>query len=49
VRLGARAFDILNALVERPGEVAGKEELIARAWPKTAKQLLSELGDAGGR
>ena len=35
VRLGSRAFDILEALVERAGEVVGKEELIARAWPKT--------------
>jgi predicted ATPase/DNA-binding winged helix-turn-helix (wHTH) protein len=35
VRLGSRAFDILAALVERAGEVVGKEELIARAWPNT--------------
>jgi predicted ATPase/DNA-binding winged helix-turn-helix (wHTH) protein len=35
VRLGGRAFDILTALVERPGEVVGKEQLIARAWPQT--------------
>jgi predicted ATPase/DNA-binding winged helix-turn-helix (wHTH) protein len=35
VRLGSRAFDILAALVERPGELVGKDELIARAWPKT--------------
>src|SRR6202795_4984793 len=35
VRLGSRAFDILAALVERAGEVVGKQELIARAWPKT--------------
>src|ERR1700735_2851312 len=35
VRLGSRAFDILTALVERAGEVVGKEELIARAWPTT--------------
>src|SRR5258708_3689878 len=35
VRLGSRAFDILAALVARAGEVVGKEELIARAWPKT--------------
>jgi predicted ATPase len=35
VRLGSRAFDILAALVERPGEVVGKKELIARVWPKT--------------
>src|SRR5271165_1232633 len=35
VRLGSRAFEILAALVERAGEVVGKEELIARAWPQT--------------
>jgi DNA-binding winged helix-turn-helix (wHTH) protein len=35
VRLGSRAFDILAALVERAGEVVGKERLIARAWPQT--------------
>src|SRR4051812_13205872 len=35
VRLGSRAFDILAALVERAGEVVGKEELTARAWPET--------------
>src|SRR5258705_8111757 len=35
VRLGSRAFDILAALVERAGEIVGKEELIARAWPQT--------------
>src|SRR6266568_367717 len=35
VRLGSRAFDILAVLVERAGEVVSKEELIARAWPKT--------------
>jgi hypothetical protein len=36
MRLGSRAFDILTALVERAGEVVGKEELIARrAWPAT--------------
>src|SRR5271166_5045202 len=34
VRLGSRAFDILAALVERAGEVVGKDELIARVWPQ---------------
>jgi DNA-binding winged helix-turn-helix (wHTH) protein len=33
VRLGSRAFDLLAALVERAGELVGKEELIARVWP----------------
>jgi DNA-binding winged helix-turn-helix (wHTH) protein len=58
VRLGSRAFDILTALVERAGEVVGKEELIARAWPKTFVQeanlkiqvsaLRRALGDGQG-
>jgi predicted ATPase/DNA-binding winged helix-turn-helix (wHTH) protein len=33
VRLGSRAFEILVALIERPGEVVTKQELVARAWP----------------
>jgi DNA-binding winged helix-turn-helix (wHTH) protein len=35
VRLGSRALDILIALVERPGEVVRKDELVARVWPNT--------------
>src|SRR5215471_8239339 len=35
IRLGSRALEILVALVERSGEVVGKEELIARVWPTT--------------
>ncbi|HJU40550.1 MAG TPA: transcriptional regulator, partial [Tahibacter sp.] len=35
VRIGGRALDLLTALVERPGEVVGKRELLARAWPNT--------------
>lgn len=35
VRLGSRALEILVALVERAGEVVGKNELIARVWPNT--------------
>src|SRR5215204_5025654 len=35
VRLGSRAFDILATLLERPGDVIGKDELKSRTWPKT--------------
>ncbi|MBV8399702.1 MAG: winged helix-turn-helix domain-containing protein, partial [Acetobacteraceae bacterium] len=35
VRLGSRVLEILAALVERPGEMVSKDELIARVWPKT--------------
>jgi len=39
VRLGSRAFDILTPpLVERPGEVVGKEQLIARACRKPSSR-----------
>ena len=33
VRIGGRALDILTALVERPGELVNKRELMARTWP----------------
>ncbi|MFC6522822.1 ATP-binding protein [Undibacterium arcticum] len=35
VRLGSRALEILVALVERPGEIVSKMELVARVWPNT--------------
>jgi predicted ATPase/DNA-binding winged helix-turn-helix (wHTH) protein len=35
VPLSSRALDILIALVERPGELVGKNELMARVWPNT--------------
>jgi predicted ATPase/DNA-binding winged helix-turn-helix (wHTH) protein len=35
VRVGSRALDILTALVERPGELVGKHELMARVWRGT--------------
>src|SRR5205823_2055518 len=35
VRLGSRARDILSALVERPGQLVSKQELMARVWPDT--------------
>ena len=33
VRLGSRATDLLIALLERPGELLSKDELISRACP----------------
>jgi DNA-binding winged helix-turn-helix (wHTH) protein len=33
VPLGSRALEILIALVERPGELVTKQELMARVWP----------------
>lgn len=34
VPVGSRALEILIALVERPGELITKQELMARVWPK---------------
>jgi predicted ATPase/DNA-binding winged helix-turn-helix (wHTH) protein len=60
VRVGSRALDILTALVERPGELVGKDELMARVWRGTLVEegnlkfqvgaLRRALGDGrGGR
>ena len=35
VRLGSRARDILVALVEKPGQLLSKQELLTRVWPDT--------------
>ena len=35
VHVGSRAIDLLIALVERPGELLSKNELISRVWPST--------------
>ena len=35
VHLGSRALDILAVLVERPGELIPKRELMTRVWPST--------------
>ena len=32
-QVGSRAFDILTALVQRAGQIVGKHELMAHAWP----------------
>jgi TolB-like protein/Flp pilus assembly protein TadD len=36
VTIGARALDLLAALIERRGEVVSKEEIMAAVWPKMA-------------
>ena len=33
VSLGSRALEILTVLLERPGELVSKQELMARVWP----------------
>src|SRR5918996_6508978 len=35
VHLGSRALEILIALIERPGDLVSKSELMARVWPDT--------------
>ena len=41
VPLGGRALDILLALIERPGEVVAKQELMRRVWPGIAVEELN--------
>jgi len=58
VRIGSRALEILAALVERPGELVSKTQLVSRAWPNTFVEesnlkvtvaaLRRALGDAPG-
>ncbi|WP_245518302.1 ATP-binding protein [Rhizobium leguminosarum] len=58
VRVGSRALEILAALIERPGELVGKAELVSRVWPDTFVEesnlkvnvaaLRRALGDAPG-
>jgi len=33
VRIGGRALDLLTALVQRPGDLVSKSELLSFAWP----------------
>ena len=41
VKLGARAFDILLALIERSGEVVAHKDLIAKVWPNVVVEEIS--------
>ncbi|WP_256806180.1 winged helix-turn-helix domain-containing protein [Bradyrhizobium sp. Bra64] len=41
VELGARAFDILIALLSRPAEIISKHDLIARVWPGVTVEEVS--------
>jgi len=43
VRLGSRALEILVALIDRPGQLVTKDELIARVCPiLSSKKAVSE-------
>src|SRR5580704_11419396 len=33
--IGSRALDVLAALVERPGDLVSRDEIIAAVWPAT--------------
>jgi DNA-binding winged helix-turn-helix (wHTH) protein len=56
VPLGPKAFQVLRHLVERPGRLVTKEELLRAVWPGTAisdaaltrciRELRQTLGDA---
>jgi DNA-binding winged helix-turn-helix (wHTH) protein len=35
IRIGSRALEMLIALLEKPGDLVSKEDLMARVWPNT--------------
>ncbi|MEJ5058126.1 MULTISPECIES: ATP-binding protein [unclassified Pseudomonas] len=41
LRLGGRALDILQVLVEHAGSVVSKDELIAQVWPRTVVEEIN--------
>lgn len=41
LRMGGRALDILQVLVERAGSVVSKDELIARVWPTSVVEEIN--------
>jgi predicted ATPase/DNA-binding winged helix-turn-helix (wHTH) protein len=41
LRLGGRALDILQVLVERAGSVVSKDELIAHVWPRSVVEEIN--------
>jgi DNA-binding winged helix-turn-helix (wHTH) protein len=38
VRLGSRSIEILLVLVERAGELVGKDEIMERVWPNSVAE-----------
>jgi predicted ATPase/DNA-binding winged helix-turn-helix (wHTH) protein len=47
VRLGSRAFDLLIALLQKPGEVVSREQLEASVWPNTVVEETSLRAHVG--
>lgn len=41
VRLGSRALQLLEVLLERPGRLYSREELVSRVWPRTVVEETS--------
>lgn len=41
VRIGGRAMDLLDTLVEQPGEVLSRDTLVARVWPRAVVEETS--------
>lgn len=41
LRMGGRALDILQVLIERAGTVVSKDELIARVWPTSVVEAIN--------
>ena len=45
VDLGARALDILIALISTPNEVVSKKDLLSRVWPDVTVEGVPFVGD----
>ncbi|WEJ74853.1 winged helix-turn-helix domain-containing protein [Pseudomonas sp. PSE14] len=41
VRIGSRALDILQVLIEHPGEIIGKDAIIAQVWGSTVVEEIN--------
>ncbi|MEJ0019632.1 MAG: winged helix-turn-helix domain-containing protein [Acetobacteraceae bacterium] len=41
IRLGSRALEILLVLIEQPGRLVGKDELLERVWPDIAVEEIN--------
>ena len=48
VAIGSRALDVLSVLVERPGELVSKNQILDTVWPGTAvEEKIGEIWDRG--
>ena len=52
VEIGSRAFDVLHVLLDRPGRLLSRKEIMAAAWPGTVVEdnnLNVQIGPCAAR